>query len=318
VGALSEAAPIDRRPEARSRAYALLASALSRPERALELARHAPRLRDAIDRYRDRDELFADHEHAFGFACPPFESVFLDPEGTLGNATSDRVRAALAATGVERGPGGEEPDHLATMLAALGHACGAEADALEDGRTAIADRLRALERHLLDAHLLRWLPLFSCAVERTERTWPVALARAIEGVVLEHRSALGPSDRDADFGLAGSPLALDDDVGLAEIAAYLTVAARSGAFLSRDDLARLGRATRAPRGFGDRVVTTENLLRSAADLDVLADLVDRMRADLGAISSELSGERFADVPFALRRPWIDRIARTRALLERLR
>lgn len=319
MGPLSEArAAIDRRPEARSRAYALLAVALGRPERAIELARNAPALREAVDRYRDLDELLADHEHAFGLTCPPFESAFLDPGGVLGNEASERVRAAVATAGVASGPRGEEPDHLATILSALGRLCGAEADALEDGRSPIADRLRDLERRILDEHLLRWLPTFACAVARTERAWPVALARSIEGVVLEHRSSLGAGGCASVFALAGAPLELEEHVGLAEIAAYLTVPARSGAFFSRDDLARLGRSTRAPRGFGDRRVLTENLLRSAADLDVLGSLLDRMDENLAALAAELARERFSDVPAALREPWVDRIAHTRALLERLR
>jgi TorA maturation chaperone TorD len=318
VGSLSEAHDaIDRRPEARSRAYALFSIALGRPEHVLELTRAAPALRAAVDRYADRDELLADHEHAFGFSCPPFESAFLDPGAVLGHETSDRVRAAVASAGVERGPSGEEPDHLATILSALGRLCGAEADALEDGRAPIVARLRGLERRLLDEHLLRWLPIFACAVERTDRAWPVALVRSIVGVVLEHRSSLGAGSASA-FALGGAPLVLEEHVGLAEIATYLTVPACSGAFFSRDDLARLGRSARAPRGFGERSVLTENLLRSAADLDVLGELVDRMHADLEALAAELAGERFSDVPIALREPWIDRIAHTRALLERLR
>jgi TorA maturation chaperone TorD len=301
----------DRRPEARSRAYAAL---LGRPARALELARLAPSLASAIDGARDRDELLADHEHVFGFSCPPFESLFLDPEGTSGHDPS--LRAALA--GVDHGPNGEEPDHLATMLAALGTLSGAEADALDDRRPDIVARIHDAARGLLDRHLLRWLPSFVLAVERTGRRWPIALARTVLDLVLEHRSTLGPP-RDAAFELPGAALALDEpDVGIAEIARYLALPARSGFFFSRDDLTRLSREVRAPKGFADRGAMMENLLRSAADLEVLAALVDRAGEALDAHAAALASDRFEDAPLEVRRPWIDRIAVTRAILARLR
>ncbi|MGE0789261.1 MAG: molecular chaperone TorD family protein [Sandaracinaceae bacterium] len=308
---------------ARSRAYSLLArlvGATPQSARALAAASADPGMRAAIASYADPDQLAADHQHVLGFSCPPFESAMLDPDGQLGRETSDALQRTLAATGVVSGPGGEEPDHLATQLYALALLAGAEADALEDGELTIASGLRERARHLLDAHLLRWLPAYASAVRRADRPWPSALLHTTLEVVLEHRSGLGPiDDDDAAFVLAPLALSLDEDAtGLDDIARVLARPARAGALLSRDDAARLGRASATPRGFGDRATLFENLLRAGAQLGSLEHVVDSLISLLRSTQAELSDERVRDIPPCLRDPWRTRVDETCALLTRLR
>lgn len=309
---------------ARSRAYALLARlAGSGPQstREMKAATADAGMARAIASYGgDLDALAADHQHVFGFACPPFESALLDPAGHLGNAMSERVHRDLAAIGVAEGPGGEGPDHLAAQLYALALLTGAEADALEDAENAIAERLRGQARQLLDAHLLRWLPTLAAAVRRGGRAWPIAVMHTIEEVVLEHRSTLGALD-EAQLGFELPPLGVsleEDETGLADIARLLGCPARAGVLLSRDDLARLGRMTGTPRGFGDRATLIENLLRAGAQLGSLESILDALGVLLDQVQRELGDERLADVPLSLRMPWQVRIDETRALLATVR
>lgn len=307
---------------ARSRAYALLARLVGAgpsSERELEAARAHAGMASAIASYAgDLDALAADHQHVFGMSCPPFESAMLDPDGQLGGETSERLRRTLAEVGIAAGPGGEEPDHLAAQLYALALLAGAEADALEDGELAIAERLRAQARRSMDAHLLRWLPTYGAAVRRAARAWPSALMEAMEGVALHHRSALGAFEGDP-LALPSIGLTLDDEeTGLADIARVLARPARAGVLISRDDVARLGRSSATPRGFGDRATLIENLLRAGAQLGTLDELLEALGALLAGARAELDGERFADVPLALRAPWQARIDAIGALLAKVR
>lgn len=308
---------------ARSRAYALFARLVSEPSsgRELEAAAENAIIARAIASYGgDLDSLAADHQHVFGFSCPPFESAMLDPESQLGGETSARAREALAAAGIAEGPGGEDPDHLATQLYALALLAGAEADALEDQKTSIAEATRTKARHLLDAHLLRWLPSYASAVRRADRAWPAALVSAIEELVLQHRSTLGAAD-EADLAFELPPLGIsleEPGTGLDDIARALCRPARAGIWISRDDAARLGRSSATPRGFGERATILENLLRAGAQLGSFVNVIDGLVVLLREASAELGDERLADVPLRLREPWRARIEASCALLASLR
>lgn len=323
AGAPRSEAHAEARARARSRAYSLLARLAgsgASSARELEWASAHAGMASAIASYEgDLDALAADHQHVFGFSCPPFESALLDPRGHLGNETSDRVQRTLASAGIAEGPGGEPPDHLAAQLYALALLSGAEADAHGDAEAAIADRMRAQARQLLDTHLLRWLPMYATTVRRTKRPWPIALVHTIEEVALEHRAGLDTAD---DAGLAFElppvDISLDDGAtGLAEIARVLATPARAGALLSRDDAARLGRESDTPRGFGDRATLIENLLRAGAQLGSLDELLSALVTLLRGAQAELGEDRLSDIPLALRAPWRARIDETCALLARV-
>lgn len=308
---------------ARSRAYSLFARLVGAgPSSKLELeaARAEERMAAAIASYADIDELLSDHQHVFGFSCPPFESALLDPLGVLGNETSLRLRDTLARVGIAEGPGGEEPDHLATELYALALLAAAEADALEDAEGGSVERTREAARHLLDAHLLRWLPTWAAAVRRANRRWPSALAHAVEELVLQHRSQLGlADDRELAFELPPMGVSLEDaGTGLGDIARLLACPARSGMLLARDDIAWLGRSLATPRGFGDRATLLENLLRAGAELGSMGGVLELLEAKMASARDQLAAERLADVPERLRAPWQARLDETRGLITRVR
>ncbi|MBW2463698.1 MAG: molecular chaperone TorD family protein [Deltaproteobacteria bacterium] len=283
----------------RGRAYALLADLVSRGPTASTLppARTSAVLAEALDSYADLDDAAADHQHVFGLSVPPFEGVYRDPEGQVGGACTDRLRDRYAALGFAHDPRGEGVEHLSTQLRALAFLSVAEADAREDDATPQLDAVCDLARDFLDAHLLLWLPSFAVAARAAGRALPTAIVDQIMDVVVIHRQGLDVPDDHANYQLQGEPLDLDDPaVGIREIAAALAVPARIGALLTRDDIARVGRGQRVPRGFGERRTTIHNLLNSAAGLGSLGGVVDDLRALLSERRHVLDDRRFRTVP----------------------
>ncbi len=234
---------------------------------------------------------------------------------------ADRLHDTYRAAGFAVDPTTEEAEHLATELRALAHLSAAESDAIEDGLGDIVEHLRALSLRVLEGHLLRWFPTLAAAARSAGRAWPSALVDQVEDLLFMHRRMLGERTHDGDaFSLPELPAMLDaDETGLRDLARMLTLPALSGMFLSRDDVARVGRTSRVPRGFGERRVLLENLFRSAVELgsfgEVIGNLIDlfreRDRALEAASATGVPG--LATLVEPLRR----RIATTIAMLERL-
>lgn len=311
--------------EARAGAHALMAELLSRgvTRRTWAAARQSALLRGALAGYTADDDTetgrpteavldaaAADHQRAFGFEVFPFEGVFLDPAGQVGGPATAALTALYRRMGFAPDPRDDGPEHLATELRALALLSGTEAAALASGDGPAAHRARELARELLDGHVLRFLPTFAAAVRRLGLAFPAALVDQIEQLVLLHREGLG-EPASASFELAGEPVVLADDVGLGQLARALTSPARAGLFLSRADIAAVGRATGVPRGFGERATLLHNLLRTANDLDQLPAVVDALRARLRDACAELGAQAHATPWLApIVAPHRDRIAGT--------
>ena len=302
------------RAEARGRGYVLLADLIARgPTEALEApARASELLAEALDGYPERDEAEADHQHVFGFVVHPFEGAFLDPRGEVGSTRGAALHARYEAFGYRPPAKGEDPEHLATELRALGVLSGAEADAAADGKADIVGHLRELQRGFLDEHVLRWFGALASAARRSGRAWPTALLAQLEDLLALHRGELGGAVEAPP--LEGKPLALDDpETDLRGIARFLTTPARAGLFLGKDDLARVGRALELPRGFGSRALMTQNLLRSAVRFGRLGEVTAALGAILAAWEEEIDASPFA----AQLAPWRQRGATTKGALEEL-
>lgn len=298
--------PLDR-AIARSRAYTLLASLTARgvTDATREAAIASPILAPTL-----AGEHAVDHQYVLGFAVPPFEGAFLDPEGHVGASAAESLRDSYRAMGFRPDPTAEDPEHLATELRALAFLSAAEADALADGLPEIAARTQTLAAAFLDDHLRRWLPALAGAVRRIGRAFPTALVEQIEALVRVHRGEI--ADPRAPFALPDpTDPTRDEQSGLRELAAFLSCPARSGIFLSRDDLARIGRTGRVPRGFGERAVLLENMLRSAAHLDAWHTILSALDDCLEAAQRDLPEEDETTAP------WRARLEETRALLRRL-
>ncbi|MCS6827333.1 MAG: molecular chaperone TorD family protein [Caldilinea sp.] len=295
----------------------------------------------------DPDEEAAAFHTLFGMNVFPYQSVFLDPDGLLGGAETDRVRAGYRRMGFIVDEANEPADHLAHELDALAFLCQAEAEAQEDNRLDIAAHVQQLQANFLDEHLLRWLPAFAAAVQRQAAPFYAELVELTLALVVERRRSLEPSgfvarpalDVKMTLMLRSHPngvgnvltpapsdappaqrverLLADPQTDLDAIVAFLLTPAYSGLYLSRHDIGSLGRATETPHGFGGRRQMLRTFLRSAAEFD-------RFDAALAALHSLVDDtvqtlRRCADETASLPiiQPWLERLSATAWLLERL-
>lgn len=268
----------------------------------------------------DPDEAAAAFYALLGMNVPPYQSLFLDDTGLLGGAECDRVRASYREMGFAVDEANEPADHLGHELLALSHLCLAEADAWEDGHTAMIARIRHLQTAFLHDHLLRWLPAFAIAVGRQGPSFYAHLATLTleltlapwQPVAATPVAAPTPPSSPSPHERVARLLA-DPNTGLAEIAAFLLTPVYSGLYLSRDDIGRLARVVDVPTGFGERRQMLRTVLEGAA-------VFDRWQALLAALSAVVDDfaagyDRLADMGAApLAQPWQERLAATRALV----
>ena len=217
----------------------------------------------------------------------------------IGGVVAASVATAYQQAGLIVDSGNvENPDHVGSEMTFLGQLCQTEAEAWEGELRSEATRLRGIQRQFLDEHLLRWLLLLKQALHQQGNHFYGALAELAWGMVMNHREDLATdsSNELLDLKLPPPPQSIhQDEAGVREIAEYLLTPAISGFYLSRDDIGRLARAHRLPRGFGSRQDMLTNLLRAAASYGrfelLLLDLDALMGAwhDVYASCSELPG-----------------------------
>lgn len=265
----------EQRAEARSRAYALLAGLWMEGLTADRLAvvRHTP-LAASLPEAADLDQLAAAHHHAWTLEVLPYAGVFLDTDATVGGA-AQRLLTDCRAAGFSPRTEATRADHLGITLAALSFLCGAEADALVDGKDEIAAQVVALQQALLRQHAVSWLPpLWAAAQRAVGGFWGAVMSLTAETLLDQYQGGQG------GWPLEPVPADLLDNpkTSLWRIAGLLATPAQSGVFLTREDLSRVGRAVGVPRGFGARQQMLANLLRNAAEYQELPALVAQLDA----------------------------------------
>jgi TorA maturation chaperone TorD len=278
-------------------------------------------LADALPSRADADEAAAVHYRLFGFNVPPYASLFLDEEARLAGPVAGRVRRWYEQVGFSASTSGEEPDHLGVELRFLALLSGAEADAWRDDRSEDVDDLRRLQRHLLDGHLLWWLPGLIHVVQQQGPPFYARLATLTLDLILDHRAALGERAATERPPLPPPDLDLDDArTSLKDIARFLTVPARCGLYLSRDAITHLGRQDDLPRGFGGRMQMLLNLLRSAAEFGRMEALIDRLSDKVEAWRAVYQQLQDTDVPGTapVAEAWKQQLAATQRVLHRMR
>ncbi len=263
----------------------------------------------------DLDEAAADYQHVFGFNVFAFQSAFLDPTAQPGSVQTERVSDAYLDAGFPLVKTGESADHVGVELNFLGFLSRMEAE--HTGRD--VERARQIARTFLDEHLLGWLTPLTVAIERQSHPFFDALAALTREVVCDHRRALG-DPVDTSFALADAPDILDNPkTGLRDIARYLLTPVHSGLYLSRDDIRALSHAGELPAGFGARRTMLNNLLRSAADYDGMADVVAGLRALIDQMRQ--AHRAFADTCPApadhISQAWLARLDKTEAMMARI-
>ena len=284
----------------------------------LPLVRALPGLTEWVPAAVDADMAAADHHHLFRFNLFPYQSIFLDAEGLLGGAESNRVRRSYRSCGFAVKNDGN-PDHVGHELGLMAFLCGAERDAWEDGEDEMARRIRRRQRDFLQSHLLLWIFPFVLAVGQQRQPFYEALAELTMDLVYDHALALGNDGtfpQPDSFRLPEPPALLEEKkTGLKEIAAYLATPPYAGLFLSRDAIGRLGRQLEIPRGFGDRRQTLVNLMRSAAQYEAFPALIQALQEVAGEWMAAYGRqqERMPELaPFY--RPWRARVEETAGLL----
>ena len=140
-------------------------------------------------------------------------------------------------------------------------------------------------------------------------TW--SIRPGVMELVLAHRESLGePSAVPVEV-----PGLLDDpDHDLRAIARFLTTPVQSGVFVSRRDIAGLGRRIDVPVGFGSRARMLEHVWRGAGEYGAVGALIDELIALLDARGYQELDDRLA--PWIA--PWALKLSATRAALSRMR
>ncbi len=261
----------------------------------------------------DLEDAAEAHARLLLIGVPAYEGAFLAADGLLGGDVAAAVRRDRALAGLGDPPG-HEPDHLGAELGWLAFLCGAEADARRDGVAAERiERIIALQRSALDAHLLRWVPQWSTHLRGlpTRGEADGVYVRGAElalAVLTDHRESLGGSAPGWSLP-APAPVLEDPRAGLRAIAEHLCVPCQCGGYLARDTIAAAGRALDLPMTFGARADLVEGLFCAAAQYSRVPDVCTALDALLaGWIDAWTS-------PYSA--PWVDRAAHTRALLARV-
>lgn len=282
-----------------------------------------PELASAALRPFDPDESAAAHYGVFAHDIFPYESIFRDVSGLLGGVYANQVNAIYQRAGYYITA---DYDHIGHELAFLALLCHAEFSALEAQNVEVADHFKQLQAVFLRDHLLYWLSPFSIALLYSNQSFFGALAKLTQRLVYDHllsinhkktTNLLSNSD---DTNLAKSPDILrNNQTSLKQIANYLVTPPHSGLYLGRNTITALARERQLPRGFGSRQQMLSNLFHSAAQYDLVPNLLDDL-----AIHTDSWGKKYEEQignfpkldPWI--QPWLQRLKNTAGVLSEMR
>ncbi len=126
----------------------------------------------------DLKALRVDYTSLFMLSGHPYEAALIDESGHLNSAATDRVTDFYRSCGFDPGreSGGAKHmgllamDHLSVELEFLAHLAGEEEEAWRAGESGRAEEALDRAARFMDAHLLRWMPLFTAAAEEDAET----------------------------------------------------------------------------------------------------------------------------------------------------
>ncbi len=266
--------------QARHLSYTLLSQLFLQgltPE-SLPTVQAVPELAELLPEPLDLDELAAVHYQLFGFNVFPFASIFLDDSGLLGGPVTDAVSLDYQLAGFHVAAEASSPDHIGQELAFLAFLCQLEWNALQNARDVAA--VQGQQILFLQKHLLHWLIPLTLAIKQQDDPFFTAVSNLTLALVYDHYQALANEHEIAvaAWVLPTAPDLLDDDkTSLKDIAVYFTTPVYGGVFLSRDDVGRLARQYKLPRGFGDRQQLLTNLMRTAVQYDQFSGILNAVK-----------------------------------------
>jgi TorA maturation chaperone TorD len=273
----------------------------------------------------DQDELAADHYQIFGLNILPYESSFLDPQNVLEGPVTEAVLADYWRAGFSPDTTSVSADHIGLELKFLADLCKTEAEAEGDQRVDVASQMSAFQATFMEKHLLRWLPGLVQAVRQENAPFYTELVELTLNLVIDHYLDLSGriiqqnSRTSREFLLPEPPdILADENTGLRDIAHYLLTPAYSGVYISREVIEGMAKNQKLPRGFGDRSTMLTNLLRNAANYELLPSLIGDFRNvfDRWTKFYHQLPQRCQDAdlfaPFT--RPWQERISLSQKIL----
>ncbi len=211
------------------------------------------------------EQAAAEHYRVFGMNVFPYAGAFLDDSRLLGGHPAEEALVFYAQAGFVPATSAEGPDHL-------GHE-------LMFAAQLVLDEADDLLGRFLQYHLLAWILPLHLAVRRQDSPFYTALTAAGVQQAARCLAKFAPRRPEPDYRFSAPPpdLLQNPETRLKDIAALLLTPVHSGIFLSRENIGDLGRLSRVPRGFGDRVQLLGNLLRAAAEYETLDGVIDLLK-----------------------------------------
>lgn len=311
-----------------------------------ELAQTLPNLDSAT-----LTKLAVEYQRLFGFNLPPYESVFIDPSAMLMTPATRRVQ--LLYQQGEWNPPPEArtgaPDHLGLELLAL--ASGLETSQTESPVVSGGREVKnqVFTRHLQAQHLALWVPPFVLALHRlAPHPFYAVLGNLTLDLILStlpDQSISANSDpfpnlppvasyREVDelinsnsgYDLLSDAFASQPDkevqiyeISLRDIIKQLLPPCKAGLFLTREDIACIGRALNSPGVMGERYRMLDNLFRFAGQYDLVPKLFDQLIQTLDEAGSAYQTLAIEYPTWTLyAHAWQHRLASTQSMLEELR
>ena len=206
----------------------------------------------------------AEHTEVFVLNCPPYASVYLGAEGSLGGEAADRAAGFWRAIGV---PPPAEPDHLTALLSLYARL--AEAPVAGDGAAgplapATAGALARARQALFWEHLWPWLPSYLDAVDDLGTPALASWARLVRRALAAERGR-HPGGR-LPLALRAAPVPsspVTEPGGTGDLLDMLTAPVRSGFVLTRHRLSVAADTAGAGHRIGERRFTLRALLDQA-------------------------------------------------------
>ncbi len=306
--------------------YAFLTRAFHHPadEALLELVSDVPELEVHINK-----DLADSYTWLFEFNVYPYASIFIDPSGMLNSDWAGFVTGVYDALGldVDLGSGLAASDHLSAQLEALMTLCEREEKASTKEQKARALHDQSV---LLVEHILPWLASFVWAIQRIDSGFYAQSAQLTLDACLDHAETLITmmnQDLLLSFSFPESeeeltavqPINAKQKAGEARSKLQsLITPARSGLFLSRQDIINLGRSLALPVRFAERPFMLENLLSSAADAEKLSELFQNWLILLQKESENFNElqEKHQDLAF-IWQAWREKLAASQDYLREL-
>lgn len=266
---------------ARSYSYQLFSDLYLRGITAVSLPylQQIPELTAVLPTPFNADSAAASHHELFQFNIFPYESFFLGEDGLVGGEVTAVVNQSYFQLGWQTAVAATEADHLGQELACLAFLGAEEAVAWESEQPAAAHDWQTRQQFFLQSHLLRWAPACLLAIQQQANPFFAELAQVTLELLLAHADALAKRAT-APLSFLPPPrnILANEKTGFKEIVHFLLLPALSGIYLSRDNIAQLGRQFDLPRGFGSRETMLLNLLRTAVQYGALPPLLTALQA----------------------------------------